>query len=370
MRIVVLLLVGCLLSCSPVQKQRQVTLFETGEFPAQLSQWGLLYESNGRLVTNSRVIPYDLKSSLFTDYAQKFRTVYVPPGQTGTVIDDELVLPVGSILSKTFYYPVSDGALQSKELTQVARSADQPGLRLDEIQLIETRLLVHLDKGWVGLPYVWNAAGTEAILEIAGVELDLSLETDQGTQAVRYVVPDFNQCQGCHIEDLTAGNMTPIGFKARHIDKHYEYLQGAGDQLVYLAAQGVIDQRPQAAYASSVDWENEQAGLDDRARSYLDINCGHCHNPTGAADTSGMFLTRDTIEKLRLGVCKPPVAAGQGTGGRPVGISPGHPERSIMTYRMASQDLGAMMPELGRSLVHQEGVELITDWIAGMPEGC
>jgi uncharacterized repeat protein (TIGR03806 family) len=370
MRVALLLLLGCIYSCSPVQKQPQVTIFERSEFPSQLSQWGLLYESNGRLVANSRVIPYDLKSSLFSDYAQKFRTVYVPPKQAGTISDDEIALPVGSILSKTFFYPVVDGTLQSNAAAVPVRGNEESGLRLDEIKLIETRLLVHLDEGWVGLPYVWNAAGNDATLEIAGSEQDLSLVTGAGQQAVRYVVPDFNQCQGCHIENLTAGNMVPIGFKLRHLDKSYRYLPEAENQLSYLVTQGVLVQRPDADYGSSVDWQNEQASLDDRARSYLDINCGHCHNPSGAADTSGMFLTRATTEGLRLGVCKPPVAAGQGTGGRPVGISPGHPERSILTYRMASQDLGAMMPELGRSLVHQEGVALVTDWIAAMETGC
>ena len=56
------------------------------------------------------------------------------------------------------------------------------------------------------------------------------------------------------------------------------------------------------------------APLDDRARAYLDINCSHCHNPNGPADTSGLNLEPDALAAA-LGVCKPPIAAGGGTGG-------------------------------------------------------
>ena len=119
-----------------------------------------------------------------------------------------------------------------------------------------------------------------------------------------------------------------------------------------------------------VDYRDESQSIEDRTRSYLDINCGHCHNPTGPADTSGMFLTRTTKDPLRLGVCKAPVAAGQGTGGRPVGITPGMASESILLYRINSLDLGAMMPELGRSLVHIEGVALVEQWISAMSGSC
>jgi hypothetical protein len=37
---------------------------------------------------------------------------------------------------------------------------------------------------------------------------------------------------------------------------------------------------------------------------------------------------------------------------------------------MTSIDPGAMMPELGRSLVHDEGVALIADWISEMEGSC
>ena len=113
------------------------------------------------------------------------------------------------------------------------------------------------------------------------------------------------------------------------------------------------------------------ASLEARARAYLDINCGHCHSEKGAARTSGMWLDAGTHDPLRLGRCKLPIAAGHGTGDRPWDIAPGRPDESILSFRMESNDPGVMMPELGRSVVHAEGVALIRAWIESMPaEDC
>ena len=102
------------------------------------------------------------------------------------------------------------------------------------------------------------------------------------------------------------------------------------------------------------------------ARAYLDGNCAHCHNPHGPASTSGMFLDIWQTEPERLGIGKPPVAAGRGSGNRRYGIVPGKPNESILVYRMESDDPGIRMPELGRQLMHREGVELIRAWIKAM----
>jgi hypothetical protein len=51
-------------------------------------------------------------------------------------------------------------------------------------------------------------------------------------------------------------------------------------------------------------------------------------------------------------------------------VVPGKPERSILVYRMDSQDPGVMMPELGRSTTHKEGVALIREWIQQMKGSC
>ncbi|MBM7093408.1 hypothetical protein JTP67_33865, partial [Streptomyces sp. S12] len=73
---------------------------------------------------------------------------------------------------------------------------------------------------------------------------------------------------------------------------------------------------------------------------------------------------------LRLGRCKLPIAAGHGTGDHRYGVVPGKPDESILIYRMRSDDPSVMMPELGRSVVHEEGVKLIRDWIAAQQGQC
>ena len=63
---------------------------------------------------------------------------------------------------------------------------------------------------------------------------------------------------------------------------------------------------------------------------------------------------------------KPPIAAGRGAGNYKYTIVPGHPDESIMVYRINSTDPGIMMPELGRKLIHKEGLDLIRQWIEEM----
>ena len=43
---------------------------------------------------------------------------------------------------------------------------------------------------------------------------------------------------------------------------------------------------------------------------------------------------------------------------------PGHPQDSILPYRLRSDEPGVMMPEQGRTTTHVEGVALIEQWIA------
>ena len=79
-----------------------------------------------------------------------------------------------------------------------------------------------------------------------------------------------------------------------------------------------------------------------------------------------MFLDIHTDDPARWGVNKPPVAAGRGAGKRRFGIAPGKPRESILLFRMESNDPGIRMPELGRAVAHQEGIEIIREWIKSL----
>ena len=48
-------------------------------------------------------------------------------------------------------------------------------------------------------------------------------------------------------------------------------------------------------------------------------------------------------------------------------VVPGKPDESILVYRLESQDPAIMMPNVGRRLVFQPGVDLVRKWIQSMP---
>ena len=79
-----------------------------------------------------------------------------------------------------------------------------------------------------------------------------------------------------------------------------------------------------------------------------------------------MFLDYYQKDRKALGIYKTPIAAGRGSGKFEYDIVPGDPDHSILVYRFNSTDPGIMMPELGRSMVHHEGLELIREWILSL----
>ena len=235
--------------------------------------------------------------------------------------------------------------------------------------MLETRLLIRRAAGWVALPYVWNADGTEATLERTGTQIPLTIEDGQSKASFVYSVPNQNQCAGCHATDFRDRKIWPIGLKARHMNRSFPGPGGEINQLKRLAGLGYLDAIEEPVPANA-KWRDPGADVPSRARSYLDVNCSHCHSKVGPARTSGLWLDPDTADPRHLGVCKPPVAAGRGTGGRPFSIVPAKPDESILVYRMQTTDPGEMMPELGRSLPHEEAIALVASYIAMLEGNC
>jgi uncharacterized repeat protein (TIGR03806 family) len=364
-----------LVSCGGGENRSPVFHAETN--PERLSEWHMLSVKDETLRLGARVTPYDLNTPLFSDYAHKLRTIWMPEGKAADYdANDAFGFPVGTVITKTFYYEVPAGS--SPKDGAVLRSTDNTnqllnaGFSLTAIKLVETRILVHRASGWVALPYVWNEEQTDAVLQRTGDIKSFELVTAENSrQPFTYVVPNTNQCAGCHATNSITRKIQPIGLKARHLNKVFQYQDRADNQLVRWQVKGMLRGVPESSLVpQNALWSDAKVALDKRARSYLDINCSHCHNRKGAANSSGLLLEPDSPTGFTLGVCKLPIAAGTGTGDRKFGIVPGKPDESIFTYRMASTNPGEMMPELGRSVSHDEGVALIRQWISEMRGAC
>jgi len=319
-----------------------------------LSDYRLFADASNPLSDpRGRGVIYDLNTPLFTDYANKYRFVFVPEGAEAAYRDTEAFdFPVGTIIAKTFTI--------------------QEDLRIEGSpeEIIETRLLIRRSEGWVALPYIWNSSKSDAVLTVAGGTRFVSwIDIDGNPRFTDYVIPNTNNCANCHGED----ELLPIGPTARSLNKDYAYAGGVANQLEHWDALNILSGVPAdtGAIPAIPLWGDTAAPLDARARGYLDVNCAHCHVPGGAGDTSGLYLDYFRPFGMDVGECKTPVAAGGGSGGLSYDIVPGSAAESILVFRMASNELEERMPEIGRSIVHTEGVELVAQWIDAMtPVDC
>ena len=318
-----------------------------------LSDYRLFADQANPLSGANGGVIYDLNTPLFTDYANKYRFVFLPENTKAAYRDTEVFdFPVGTIIAKTF-------TIQA-DLRDDSSAQD----------IIETRLMIRRTSGWTALPYIWNSDKSDAVLTVTGGTRAVSWIDMEGLpRNTNYVIPNTNNCANCHGED----NMLPLGPTARSLNKDFNYDSGTANQLDHWTAVNILSGAPAdtASIPSIPLWGDTSADLDDRARGYLDVNCAHCHSPGGAGDTSGLLLEYFRPFGPEVGECKPPVAAGPGSGGLGYDIVPGDAADSILVFRMASNELQVRMPEIGRSIVHPEGVELIAEWINAMdPVDC
>ena len=323
-----------------------------------LSDYGLVSIQDGGIVYAPGVVPYDLNTPLFSDYATKERAVWLPPGTQATYNPvNAFTFPVGTILIKSFGFPDDDRKAQPL------------------VTWIETRLLVNSPTGWQTNTYLWDPAQQSAPILNAGIERTVSwIWPDGGVMTAAYEVPIApTQCEECHkyTDQNYVTTIIPIGPKARQLNKSYGYASGPENELVYWIDAGILGGAPDASEWPVLPvWDDPTTGtVAERARAYLEANCAHCHNGLpggpagGTASSSGLWLLYSETDPEHIGICKSPVAAGPATGGYDFDIDPGYPDASIVVYRMASTTTQVEMPQLERSVVDVQGLGLVTEWI-------
>jgi putative heme-binding domain-containing protein len=109
---------------------------------------------------------------------------------------------------------------------------------------------------------------------------------------------------------------------------------------------------------------DESAGLEPRARSYLQTNCAHCHQ-FNAGGTANIALGFEVpLAETKTVDVRPIQGTFQIAGARI--IAPGDPSRSVLYYRVSKLG-GGRMPRVGSNEVDVRAVRMLHDWIAGMP---
>lgn len=338
----------CIVACASPEKKppeiEQVSLGveEISDYPKLLSEWDFFEEPMSDLVPkNDRTFPYEINAALFSDYAHKARFIQLPADKQITYNETEVLgFPAGTTLIKNFFYP---NDFRSPEAGR---------------RIMETRLLIQEEDGWQAIVYEWNDEQTDAERLILGKQVPVEWKDSEGAlQRINYSIPSQPQCKSCH--DL-GGKMTLIGPSARQLNRD--------GQLSDWHEKGWLNVEEEVVFPKLVNYSDPSELLELRARAWLEINCAHCHRREGPAKNSGLYLLASQTDPYRLGVNKPPIAAGKGSGGLKYSIVPGNSKQSILIHRISSLEPGEMMPELGRKMTHKEGVALIEKWINEMKQ--
>ena len=290
------------------------------------------------------VLPYKIISGLFIDYAKAKTFVWMPNGTQAKYVDDHSILdfPVGAVLITTHYF---DKVLPQKNS-----------------QMLETRLLIKKEEGWVLANYKWNEDQSEAEFTTDSHFVSVTIEDNIETRTVNYKIPSYDECFTCHNK---YDEILPIGPKPQNINSDYAFKDGIKNQLEKWSEMGYLKNEYPNDITTVVNWEDNSQDLSMRVRSYLDINCAHCHSEKGYCEYAPIrFEFNKTEEFSNMGV---DVVHTFGINEALSHIvAPGNPEESALFFRLSSTLDEYKMPIIGRSLQHKEGVDLIEDWIKSL----
>ena len=307
--------------------------------PALLSGTGA-FSDLVALTPSTGLIPYDMIEPFWSDGADKSRWMAIPNDGTYDTADEQITystdeawdFPRGSVLVKHFEI---DG------------------------QRLETRFEVKGDDDvYYFLTYKWNAAGTDADLLTGALDEDITV--GGVTQSWHY--PSRTECLSCHFPQ----NGNVLGPKTRNLNKSILYPSTGiiKNQLVNLSELGILTENITDAnvgtYPTVYAKDDLTASLEDRARTYIDVNCASCHVPN--VDNVAMFDARYSTPLANQNLIYGDVVYDEGLTDPKV-IIPQDVANSMAHFRMNSTQTGIEMPPIAKDVVDTAGVQLIEDWI-------
>lgn len=317
-------------------------------FPAQLSQTGA-FSDVATLTAAPELIPFDVNAALWTDGALKSRWIALP---TNTQIvfapTSSWVFPPGTVLVKHFELGVDE---------------TDPSIR----KRVETRLLIVSANGSVfGATYRWGTNTQDATLLAGSLSENIVIQTATGVpRKQKWTYPSRDNCLSCH----TARSGYVLSPRTAQLNGDLAYPQtGATDnQLRAWNHIGLfanpLDENSLASLPRMFGLADASASLEARARSYLDVNCAHCHQPGGPSHA--LFDVRYSTPLEQQGLINGRAAHDMEILGARL-IAPGDAERSMILVRQTILD-SEKMPPLGRNLTDTQAEQVLRAWIEGMP---
>lgn len=345
-----------LINCSDDDTPREVSpvVFDINSVPYQkLSEYNLFKSPMSSLEPVYGVLPFQPASQLFTDYALKKRFIWMPEGTSANYVADDKAFdfPTGTILVKNFYY--------------------ENVLPENSKKILETRLMIKKSDGWIFANYIWNDEQTEAVYNMDGSYKEIEWVQNGVNKSTNYRIPNGHECFMCHYVN---NENAPIGPKPQNINFPINFADGSKNQIQKLQEFGYLNSGTPTNVASIIDYNDTSKSLDMRARSYLEINCAHCHRDGGYSEFYPVRLNFTTeADYTALGFCVEPNININGMipGAQADHIFyPGDHTKSVVYYRMNTLHENIKMPMIGRTMVHDEAVTLINNWVDSFEEGC
>ena len=304
------------------------------DWPQQLSETGLFtWDDEEREARPTALLTaYEVNAPFWSDGADKGRWFVLPEGAAfGYTEEGAWEVPVGTTLVKHF--------------------RTQRGRRTRDL---ETRLTKRTADGWEAATYVWR--GEDASLAPAGKDIRLR---SRGKTSYWHA-PSASECSSCHVE----ATGFPLGVRTAQLNRE---LADGRNQLVALAEAGALalptdfapDQAPRF-----VDPHDGEAGLEERARTWLDVNCAMCHQPDGPGNATIDLRLTTALEQAGL-VGSAPAQGSAGAREDSLLVAAGDAARSLLVHRVRTLDEGRM-PPISSGVVDEEGAALLEAWIEGL----
>ena len=305
-------------------------------FPEKLSETGL-FSNTSALTPNPGLVAYEINAPFYSDDASKKRWFGVPPsGRIAFSPVNAFDMSMGSVTVKHFEVTRPDGTTRR----------------------LETRVFLHQTDGWHGYTYKWNPEGTDADLLDGSQTETISVLTSSGPRSQTYEYPSRAACSNCH--NNAAGAL--LGLRAAQVNKTFSFPDVVDNQLRAYNHVGLFDRDIGSAslYAVQADPQDPGTPLNERARSYLAVNCAQCHRPGGPTGVD-MDLRLETAIENTNALNVAPTAGDLGITGS-LRIKAGNKEQSVLWERMRRLD-GTRMPPIASHVVDEAGVVSIGQWI-------